>query len=99
MEATLDTVFNIKRISPEEAMKIVRHYQISQCHAPRVDYANISNKLRSKLIKRISSGKFNIREIANNFGIKYTTLKSIWDIYVNEGRIRKMRTKPRKRDG
>ena len=83
--------FTVRRLSPEEAMNILKTFDKWKETTPVKSYNITSDGQRFELIRRVVAKEITIKEAARIYGLKYTTAKTIWKIYKHEGRFDKLK--------
>ena len=96
MNPIADKPFAINRLSFNETLERLKWYSKIISPFPKIDYFNPTNGQRMKLITLVCTRKMTIKDAATEIGLKYTTAKSIWTIYRNQGRIMKQIRRPKK---
>ena len=89
-------IFVVKRYSPEELLKPALVSCAKSLKRPSKSYQTTNDEQRFKFVQKILKKELTIREAATEFGIRYSTAKTIMKVYKSEGRFEKKKHRLKK---
>ena len=88
-----DFTFFITRVDPEKAFEIQKSYLLKKNNTTHDIYNVINDEKRYMIIYKILNKEMTVNEISKQYGIKYTTIRSIMNAFEKEGRIEKAKNR------
>ena len=85
--------FAVKRLTQEEALKYQKPFIVGIRRPIHNTYKSTNDEQRILIVQKILNNEWTVGQAAAVYGLKYTTIKNILNLYQKYGRITKKRTR------